>query len=364
MDDDHFEDPIQELERRVESLSGIGDDLATQRKREQLELELQALRTKVFASRRRGRRPRRAPPAPLRTRSTTSAFSWTASSRFTATGAMPTMPRSWPGSGSPRPARAGAGTPEGSRYEREDLQELRHAAPGGISQGVTRDATRREVPPPDPRVHRHPGAYPGIGAEERGQAEAIALNLRGTAIPGPGCVTVTGEGGSGGALAIGVGDSVNMLEFAVYSVISPEGCAAILWRDATRSRDAARAMKMTAPDLLSLDVADEIVLQADRHYLKAGRQEEGFALRKAPQVGRVDRLEFRLRLREGGLGLQTSQVCPAIVIRCSLLGVGERRAPRLNVGILKTKVAGMTPTTRWLARSHIVSEGVAPASPR
>jgi acetyl-CoA carboxylase carboxyl transferase subunit alpha len=105
-----------------------------------------------------------------------------------------------------------------------------------------------------------PGAYPGIGAEERGQAEAIAHNLRVMArLKVPILVTVAGEGGSGGALAIGVGDRVNMLEFAVYSVISPEGCAAILWRDATRSRDAARAMKMTAPDLLALDVIDEIV---------------------------------------------------------------------------------------------------------
>jgi acetyl-CoA carboxylase carboxyl transferase subunit alpha len=105
-----------------------------------------------------------------------------------------------------------------------------------------------------------PGAYPGIGAEERGQAEAIALNLREMArLKIPILVTITGEGGSGGALAIGVGDRVNMLEFAVYSVISPEGCAAILWRDGSRSRDAAAAMKMTAPDLLALDVADEIV---------------------------------------------------------------------------------------------------------
>src|SRR5262245_39446608 len=105
-----------------------------------------------------------------------------------------------------------------------------------------------------------PGAYPGIGAEERGQAEAIALNLKEMArLPVPILVTVTGEGGSGGALAIGVGDRVNMLEFSVYSVISPEGCAAILWRDGSRARDAAAAMKMTAPDLLALDVADEIV---------------------------------------------------------------------------------------------------------
>src|SRR6185436_1409982 len=95
---------------------------------------------------------------------------------------------------------------------------------------------------------------------ERGQAEAIALNLREMArLDVPILVTVTGEGGSGGALAIGVGDRVNMLEFSVYSVISPEGCAAILWRDGSKARDAAAAMKMTAPDLVALDIADEIV---------------------------------------------------------------------------------------------------------
>jgi acetyl-CoA carboxylase carboxyl transferase subunit alpha len=105
-----------------------------------------------------------------------------------------------------------------------------------------------------------PGAFPGLEAEERGQAEAIALNLREMSrLSVPVLVTVTGEGGSGGALAIGVGNRVNMLEFAVYSVISPEGCAAILWRDGSRSKEAARAMKMTASDLLALDVADEII---------------------------------------------------------------------------------------------------------
>jgi acetyl-CoA carboxylase carboxyl transferase subunit alpha len=89
-----------------------------------------------------------------------------------------------------------------------------------------------------------PGAYPGIGAEERGQAEAIAHNLREMAkLQVPVLVTVTGEGGSGGALALGVGDRVNMLEFSVYSVISPEGCAAILWRDPARAREAAASMK-------------------------------------------------------------------------------------------------------------------------
>jgi acetyl-CoA carboxylase carboxyl transferase subunit alpha len=105
-----------------------------------------------------------------------------------------------------------------------------------------------------------PGAYPGIEGEERGQAEAIAFNLREmAALRTPIIVTVTGEGGSGGALAIAVGDRVNMLEHAVYSVISPEGCASILWRDAGRAAEAATAMKITARDLRELGLVDEIV---------------------------------------------------------------------------------------------------------
>jgi len=105
-----------------------------------------------------------------------------------------------------------------------------------------------------------PGAYPGIDAEERGQAEAIARNLREMArLPVPIVVTITGEGGSGGALAIAVGDQVNMLENSVYSVISPEGCASILWRDAAKAEVAAEALKITAGDLKEFGIIDEIV---------------------------------------------------------------------------------------------------------
>jgi acetyl-CoA carboxylase carboxyl transferase subunit alpha len=104
------------------------------------------------------------------------------------------------------------------------------------------------------------GAYPGVGAEERGQAEAIAMNLREmSAMTVPIIITVIGEGGSGGALAIGVGDRVFMLEHAVYSVISPEGCAAILWKNSAAAPQAAEAMKITAQDLKRLNVIDEIV---------------------------------------------------------------------------------------------------------
>ncbi len=105
-----------------------------------------------------------------------------------------------------------------------------------------------------------PGAYPGLGAEERGQGEAIAYNLREMSrLKVPILVTVTGEGGSGGALAIAVGDRVFMMENSVYSVISPEGCASIMWRDATKRELAAEAMHITAPDLLGFGIIDAIV---------------------------------------------------------------------------------------------------------
>ena len=105
-----------------------------------------------------------------------------------------------------------------------------------------------------------PGAYPGIGAEERGQAHSIAYNLREmTAIGVPIVIFVIGEGGSGGALGIGVGDKVCILENAYYSVISPEGCAAILWRDRAKAPEAAEALKLTARDLLKMGIVDEII---------------------------------------------------------------------------------------------------------
>src|SRR5436190_2682940 len=105
-----------------------------------------------------------------------------------------------------------------------------------------------------------PGAYPGIDAEERGQAEAIALNLREMSqLTVPIIATVTGEGGSGGALAIGVADRVNMLECSIYSVIAPERCSAILWRDQDHAADAAEALKITPEDLRRFNLIDEII---------------------------------------------------------------------------------------------------------
>jgi acetyl-CoA carboxylase carboxyl transferase subunit alpha len=127
-----------------------------------------------------------------------------------------------------------------------------------------------------------PGAYPGVDAEERGQAEAIAKNLEVMArLPVPIIATVIGEGGSGGALALGVADRILMLEYAVYSVISPEGCASILWKDQKKVELAAREMKMTAPDLVELGVADRVI---DEPAGGAHRDPDGVAERVATAI--------------------------------------------------------------------------------
>ena len=109
-----------------------------------------------------------------------------------------------------------------------------------------------------------PGAYPGLGAEERGQAEAIARNLREMArINVPIVTTITGEGGSGGALALAVSDRVFMMENSIYSVISPEGCASIMWRDAAKKETAAQSLRITAPDLKNMKIIDEIIAEPE-----------------------------------------------------------------------------------------------------
>ncbi len=105
-----------------------------------------------------------------------------------------------------------------------------------------------------------PGAYPGVGAEERGQAEAIATSLfECSTLPTPILVIILGEGGSGGALAIAVGDRILMMENAIYSVITPEGCASILWRDASRNKEAAEALRMTAQDMQGMKIIDGLI---------------------------------------------------------------------------------------------------------
>jgi acetyl-CoA carboxylase carboxyl transferase subunit alpha len=147
-----------------------------------------------------------------------------------------------------------------------------------------------------------PGAYPGLGAEERGQAEAIARNLIEMAsLRTPTITAVIGEGGSGGALAIGLADRVIMLENSVYAVISPEGCAAILWKDASQRERAAEALKLTAEDLLKLGVIDEIVPEpagGAHSDPDAAGEALGEALRRQLRDLRKIRVEKLLKRRE------------------------------------------------------------------
>jgi acetyl-CoA carboxylase carboxyl transferase subunit alpha len=147
-----------------------------------------------------------------------------------------------------------------------------------------------------------PGAYPGLGAEERGQAEAIARNLIEMAsLRTPTITAVIGEGGSGGALAIGLADRVIMLENSVYAVISPEGCAAILWKDASQRERAAEALKLTAEDLLKLGVIDEIVPEPPggaHSDPDAAGESLGEALRRQLRALRKIRVEKLLKRRE------------------------------------------------------------------
>ena len=135
-----------------------------------------------------------------------------------------------------------------------------------------------------------PGAYPGVGAEERGQSEAIARNLLEMAdLKTPILCTVIGEGGSGGALAIGVGDRVNMLQYSTYSVISPEGCASILWKSQDKARDAAEALGMTAPRLHELGLVDKVIREP---LGGAHRNPRSMAIRlKAVLMNQLDELE-------------------------------------------------------------------------
>jgi acetyl-CoA carboxylase carboxyl transferase subunit alpha len=168
-----------------------------------------------------------------------------------------------------------------------------------------------------------PAAYPGIESEERGVAEAIALNLREMALLNvPIVVVICGEGGSGGALGLAVGDRILMQEFGIYSVIPPEGCAAILWRDAQRKVEAAEALRITAPDLLAFGLIDEIVTEpvggAHLDYDEASRLVDAVLARHLAELERLPeaaRLEGRYdKFRHmGRLGQSFTDDGPAVV---------------------------------------------------
>ena len=140
--------------------------------------------------------------------------------------------------------------------------QLRLRPPRGLSQGAREDAARGKIRTADHLVHRHTRRLPGISAEERGQASIIAENLMAMSqIRTPIVGVVIGEGGSGGALGIGIGDRLAMLEFTYYSVISPKGCASILWKGSEHAPKAAAALKLTSRDLLRFGIIDEIIAE-------------------------------------------------------------------------------------------------------
>jgi len=260
-EEDNFEGPILDLERRIESLSGMGEDAAVRAQREHLERELDKVRAKIFGSltawqktlvARHARRPYTLDYVRYLI---TEFIELRGDRKYADDPAIVAGLGRFRG----RPV-AIVGHQKGRDTKEKIHRNFGMPRPEGYRKALRVMRMAEKFGRPILTFIDTPGAYPGIGAEERGQAEAIAHNLREmTRLEVPILVTVTGEGGSGGALAIGIGDRVNMLEYSIYSVISPEGCAAILWKDSTKNREAAQALRLTAPDLMALDVIDEIV---------------------------------------------------------------------------------------------------------
>jgi acetyl-CoA carboxylase carboxyl transferase subunit alpha len=258
--DDSFEKPILELEQKIEELAGLGNPA--------LESEIASLREKLDAVRREvysqldpwqktqvARHPRRPYTLDFVGGLLEDWIELHGDRRFSDDHAIVAGMGRFRG----RPV-AVVGHQKG-RATREKIQRnFGMPRPEGYRKALRVMQMAEKFGRPILTFIDTPGAYPGIDAEERGQAEAIAFNLREMArLRVPVICTVTGEGGSGGALAIGVGNRVNMLEYSVYSVISPEGCASILWRDAAKAPEMAQALRLTAPDLKDLDVIDEII---------------------------------------------------------------------------------------------------------
>jgi len=261
LDEDNFEEPIVALERRIEALSGVGDDAATERERERLQQQLESLRATVYSSLSAwqktlvARHPRRPYTLDYIAHQVEGFQEIHGDRRYADDAAIVCGFGRFRG----RPVLV-VGHQKGRDTKEKIHRNFGMPRPEGYRKALRAMQLAEKFGRPILSFIDTPGAYPGIGAEERGQAEAIALNLREMArLTVPVVVTVTGEGGSGGALALGVGNRVNILEYAIYSVISPEGCAAILWRDATKNREAAQAMKLTAPDLARLHVVDEVI---------------------------------------------------------------------------------------------------------
>jgi acetyl-CoA carboxylase carboxyl transferase subunit alpha len=261
LDEATFEEPIRDLERRIEALSGVGHDATTVKQRDELKQQLVELRERVFKSLTPwqkamvARHPKRPYVLDYVAELIEGFVEIHGDRKYSDDPAIIC------GFGE---FRGRSVLVVGNQKGRDTKEKIRRnfgmARPEGYRKAMRAMGLAEKFGRPILCFIDTPGAYPGIGAEERGQAEAIAYNLREMAkLKVPIIATVTGEGGSGGALAIGVGNKVNLLQHAIYSVISPEGCAAILWRDPTKNREAAAAMKITAADLKKLDIVDDVI---------------------------------------------------------------------------------------------------------
>jgi acetyl-CoA carboxylase carboxyl transferase subunit alpha len=260
-EDGNFEEPIQKLRRRIEELSALPDDASHRREIEKLREKLERVSREIYANLTPwqktlvARHPARPYALDYVQALTTDFTEIHGDRRFADDPAVVSGFALFRG----RPV-AVVGHQKGRDTKEKVRRNFGMPRPEGFRKALRVMELAEKFRRPILSFVDTAGAYPGIDAEERGQAEAIATNLRQMAgFHVPIIVTVTGEGGSGGALALGVGDRLLMLEHSIYSVISPEGCAAILWKDAARKKEAAEALKLTARDLAELGVIDEIV---------------------------------------------------------------------------------------------------------
>src|SRR5438093_2213412 len=259
--DGNFEEPILKLKRRIEELSALPDDAAHRRELEKLRERLDRVSREIYASLTPwqktlvARHPARPYMLDYVEKLMTDFVELHGDRRFAEDPAIVAGLARFRGR-----AVAVVGHQKGRDTKEKIRRNFGMPRPEGYRKALRVMQLAEKFGRPILTFVDTTGAYPGIDAEERGQAEAIALNLKEMAsFHVPIVVTVTGEGGSGGALGLGIGDRVLMMEHAVYSVISPEGCAAILWKDASRKKEAAEALKITASDLKQLGVVDEIV---------------------------------------------------------------------------------------------------------
>ena len=260
-EDTNFEEPLVKVRRRIEELAAMPDDAAHRREIEKLHEKLERLSREIYANLNPwqktlvARHPNRPYMLDYVSALLTDFVELHGDRKFSDDAAIVA------GFGS---FRGRAVSVVGHQKARDTKEKIRRnfgmPRPEGYRKALRVMQLAEKFGRPILSFIDTAGAYPGIDAEERGQAEAIAVNLKEMAsFHVPIIVIVTGEGGSGGALAIGIGDRVLMLEHSIYSVITPEGCAAILWKDASRKKEAAEALKLTAADLKELDVIDEIV---------------------------------------------------------------------------------------------------------